>query len=100
MCGVWPAPLFRPLRRLFFSPPPPPPPARAEEHAGSTLHFVEDRLATLRKVVQDGRLADWNLYLVDWGYNTPEERAQAAAEGIRVISTEQFAKLLATGDAS
>ena len=70
------------------------------EHAGAQLHFVEDRLATLRKVAKDERLAAWNLYLVDWGYNTPEERAEAAAEGIAVINADQWGCLLATGAAA
>ncbi|KDO86210.1 hypothetical protein CISIN_1g024003mg [Citrus sinensis] len=49
------------------------------EHQGLRLHFVEDRLATLKNVIKEPELDGWNLYLVDWGYNTPKERAEAAS---------------------
>ncbi|BBN00152.1 hypothetical protein MPTK1_1g26820 [Marchantia polymorpha subsp. ruderalis] len=48
------------------------------EHQGLTLHFVEDRLATLRNVINDSELDKWNLYLASWGYNTESERSSAA----------------------
>ncbi|KAJ7548861.1 hypothetical protein O6H91_07G031000 [Diphasiastrum complanatum] len=48
------------------------------EHQGMTLHFVEDRLATLLNVIKDPELETWNLYLGTWGYNTSSERNQAA----------------------
>ncbi|MFS7932356.1 putative HAD-like superfamily protein [Helianthus anomalus] len=48
------------------------------EHQGLTLHFVEDRLATLKNVIKDPELNGWNLYLVDWGYNTQKDRDEAA----------------------
>ncbi|KAJ0582235.1 hypothetical protein HanHA300_Chr04g0149971 [Helianthus annuus] len=48
------------------------------EHQGLTLHFVEDRLATLKNVIKDPELNGWNLYLVDWGYNTQKDREEAA----------------------
>ena len=39
-------------------------------------------------------LAQWQLYLVDWGYNTPAERRQAAAsERIRVVDIGEFERL-------
>ena len=39
-------------------------------------------------------LAPWCLYLVDWGYNTPEERARAAAHPrIEVVGVERFRAL-------
>ncbi|XP_012083366.1 uncharacterized protein LOC105642967 isoform X2 [Jatropha curcas] len=34
------------------------------EHRGLTLHFVEDRLATLKNVIKEPELDGWNLYLV------------------------------------
>ncbi|XP_044493484.1 uncharacterized protein LOC123216896 isoform X1 [Mangifera indica] len=34
------------------------------EHQGLTLHFVEDRLATLKNVIKEPELDAWNLYLV------------------------------------
>ena len=33
----------------------------------------------------------WNLYLVDWGYNTEEERERARGnERIEVVGVERF----------
>jgi hypothetical protein len=38
----------------------------------------------------------WSLYLVDWGYNTPDERAAAAGNPrIELLSVPQFADLMA-----
>ncbi|EFJ53097.1 hypothetical protein VOLCADRAFT_101579 [Volvox carteri f. nagariensis] len=57
--------------------------------------FVEDKLSTLEKVARDPALSDWQLFLVDWGYNTPGERARAAAHpAITVIDKHQFKELL------
>jgi len=47
------------------------------------------------QVAKDPKLDQWELYLVDWGYNTVEERARAAQHPrIKVINTQQFAALL------
>lgn len=68
-------------------------------HPGNRYHFVEDKLSTLDKVCQAPSLAHWNLYLVDWGYNTAEERARAAGNPrIQVIDAGQFGKLLRDGE--
>ncbi|MFO7821648.1 MAG: HAD family hydrolase [Lentisphaeria bacterium] len=40
-------------------------------------HFVEDRLATLRRIEKVPALSGVRLYLCDWGYNTPEDREEA-----------------------
>ncbi|PRQ58180.1 hypothetical protein RchiOBHm_Chr1g0356441 [Rosa chinensis] len=55
------------------------------EHQGLKLPFVEDRLATLKNVIKEPELDGWSLYLGtllstlwDWGYNTEEERDEAA----------------------
>ncbi|KAG2493125.1 hypothetical protein HYH03_008552 [Edaphochlamys debaryana] len=65
------------------------------------LHFVDDRLDTLRAVqrAQGGQGGGrWRLYLADWGYNTPEERAVAAREpGVQVLSLPAFRELLRFG---
>ncbi|KAG1667581.1 hypothetical protein FOA52_014662 [Chlamydomonas sp. UWO 241] len=62
----------------------------------SALVFVEDKLSTLEKVCKDAALSDWQLYLVDWGYNTPAERARAAANPrIKVISVADFTAMMA-----
>ncbi|CAL5223568.1 g6103 [Coccomyxa viridis] len=48
------------------------------QHPDMTYHFVEDKLGTLEKVCKVDALSGWQLYLVDWGYNTAEERDRAA----------------------
>ncbi|PKA66423.1 hypothetical protein AXF42_Ash007121 [Apostasia shenzhenica] len=47
------------------------------QHQGLKLHFVEDRLATLKNVIKEPALDGWNLYLGRWGYNTEKERKEA-----------------------
>ena len=60
--------------------------------------FVEDKLSTLEKVCKASDLDDWELYLVDWGYNTASERARAAANPrIEVIGVDAFISLLRKG---
>ncbi|KAG2438890.1 hypothetical protein HYH02_010686 [Chlamydomonas schloesseri] len=67
--------------------------------ASTRLHFVDDRLDTLRAVAAVPELAArWKLYLADWGYNTAEEREAAAREpGVRVLSLPEFNELLRFG---
>ena len=50
-----------------------------EQHSSTTIHFVEDRFETLEAVVATPGLERVELYLVDWGYNTAEQRAKAAS---------------------
>ncbi len=65
------------------------------EHAGATFHFIEDRADTLHDVIARDALRAVRLYLVDWGYNTPAQRREAAATGrIRVVSLREFAGVL------
>ncbi|KAF8380208.1 hypothetical protein HHK36_027690 [Tetracentron sinense] len=65
------------------------------EHQGLTLHFVEDRLATLKNVIKDPELDGWNLYLGDWGYNTHKEREEAASiPRIHLLDLSDFSKKL------
>ncbi|KAJ4950952.1 hypothetical protein NE237_027784 [Protea cynaroides] len=65
------------------------------EHQGLTLHFVEDRLATLKNVIKVPELDGWNLYLGDWGYNTQKEREEAAAiPRINLLGLSDFSKKL------
>lgn len=62
-----------------------------QEFEGFSFHFVEDRLATLRNVIKTPQLDGWNLYLGTWGYNTPEERADAAAVArIHLVDLPEF----------
>jgi phosphoglycolate phosphatase-like HAD superfamily hydrolase len=69
-----------------------------EKHPGSECHFVEDKLSTLEKVSSLPHMEHWNLYLVDWGYNTVAERERAKRnERIRVITVEEFQQLAGLG---
>nr|KJB22341.1 hypothetical protein B456_004G042000 [Gossypium raimondii] len=65
------------------------------EHQGMKLHFVEDRLATLKNVIKEPELDGWNLYLGDWGYNTQKEREEAAnISRIQLLQLSDFSKKL------
>ncbi|XP_072071073.1 uncharacterized protein [Arachis hypogaea] len=65
------------------------------KHQGLTLHFVEDRIATLKNVIKEPELDQWNLYLGNWGYNTQKEREEAAAiPRIQVLELSDFSKKL------
>ncbi|XP_037423521.1 uncharacterized protein LOC119288004 isoform X2 [Triticum dicoccoides] len=65
------------------------------QHQGLTLHFIEDRLATLKNVMKEPALDKWNLYLVKWGYNTQKEREEAGAiPRIQLIDLPDFSKQL------
>ncbi|XP_019431713.1 PREDICTED: uncharacterized protein LOC109338832 [Lupinus angustifolius] len=65
------------------------------EHQELTLHFVEDRLATLKNVIKEPELDQWNLYLVDWGFNTQKEREEAAANPrVQLLELSDFSKKL------
>jgi phosphoglycolate phosphatase-like HAD superfamily hydrolase len=56
-----------------------------------TIWFIEDRLKTLQTVAAQTDLADVQLFLADWGYNTKGDRAQAQADPrITLLSLEQF----------
>ena len=48
------------------------------EFKTATLHFIEDRLEALESVIENPALQSLKLYLADWGYNTPQQRHQAA----------------------
>ncbi|KAL3135304.1 hypothetical protein ABBQ32_007501 [Trebouxia sp. C0010 RCD-2024] len=64
-----------------------------QRHPGTTYHFVEDKLGTLNKVCQVKELDHWMLYLVDWGYNTKQERAQAADNPrIHVVNHQELSQ--------
>ncbi|KAG1354869.1 hypothetical protein COCNU_07G009810 [Cocos nucifera] len=65
------------------------------EHDGLTLHFVEDRLATLKNVIKEPALDRWNLYLGRWGYNTQKEREEAQSiSRIHMLDLPDFSKKL------
>jgi hypothetical protein len=51
--------------------------ALLKKYPDSTIHFVEDRYETLVKIASIPALDAVKLYLVDWGYNTVEQREDA-----------------------
>lgn len=55
------------------------------------IWFVEDRMPTLRSVQQQADLEAVGLFLATWGYNTPAERDEAAADRrITPLTLPQF----------
>ncbi|ONM20532.1 hypothetical protein ZEAMMB73_Zm00001d005170 [Zea mays] len=65
------------------------------QHQGLKLHFIEDRLATLKNVIKEPALDNWNLYLVKWGYNTQKEREETEAiPRIQLIDLPDFSRQL------
>ncbi|CAI5494284.1 unnamed protein product [Closterium sp. Naga37s-1] len=61
------------------------------QHQGCSFHFVEDRLATLRNVISTPQLDGWHLYLGTWGYNTEQERQEAAqVHRIQIVDLPDF----------
>lgn len=66
----------------------------AQQHGDADYYFVEDKLSTLEKVASLDHLHNWKLFLVDWGYNTLQERERAAAnDRIEVIGINEFQQL-------
>lgn len=61
-----------------------------ERHPESQLIFVEDRLRTLQDMAFNPALVGVRRQLVDWGYNTVEDRESAVESGIELISREEF----------
>jgi hypothetical protein len=56
-----------------------------------TLWFVEDRLEALQHVTTHPDLADVQLFLATWGYNTPTVRAAAGRDGrVRALALDRF----------
>lgn len=50
------------------------------------------------QVAKHDGLRQWQLYLVDWGYNTEGERATAAAcDRIEVVDIDRFGQLAGVG---
>lgn len=69
------------------------------EHPSTTLHFVDDRLDTLKAVLRHPDLAArWKLYLASWGYCTASEvEAARLSPGVKVLQLPDFVELLKFG---
>lgn len=61
-----------------------------ERHGKHAIRLIEDRLPTLHGVLANEKLKTVDLQLVDWGYNTPEDRVSARTQGIKVIGLNEF----------
>lgn len=58
------------------------------------VHFVEDRVETLRRVLAEPALRSLRLYYAAWGYGTPGDLAWARGEPrVRVWELDQFLHL-------
>jgi phosphoglycolate phosphatase-like HAD superfamily hydrolase len=65
-----------------------------QDIAPRSVQFIEDRLKALELVAAQSDLADVQLILADWGYNTAAERDQAqASDRILSLSLEQLDRL-------
>ncbi|AKG23343.1 HAD family hydrolase [Calothrix sp. 336/3] len=61
--------------------------------AAENVWFVEDRLKTLQLVEQQTDLENMQLFLADWGYNTPSERVKAEKDPrVNLLSLKMFAE--------
>ncbi|MCU0523793.1 MAG: HAD family hydrolase [Elainella sp. Prado103] len=70
---------------------------KATRSATSIFWFVEDRLKTLEGVEQYPDLAEVELFLATWGYNTATERARIAPNSrIHCIGLDQFCQDFST----
>jgi phosphoglycolate phosphatase-like HAD superfamily hydrolase len=68
------------------------------KEGAARMIFVEDKLSTLIKVANDKRLTKWDLFFVDWGYNTEDERQVAKHDyRMKLIGKEEFCALLREG---
>ncbi len=60
------------------------------KHPDSELHFIEDRLPTLLKVLQNNELRKIKLFFADWGYNTIRDKSDAWNHTIESIDIHHF----------
>ena len=59
----------------------------------AALWFVEDLLKTLRSVQKQSDLEGIELFLADWGYNTPQTRESIVSDSrIRLLSLAEFSQ--------
>lgn len=64
-----------------------------KKHPQQIFYFVEDRLPTLFNVLANSTLNEIKLFLATWGYNTAEDKREAAIESkIQLIGLDDFLK--------
>jgi len=61
-----------------------------ERHGDTPICFVEDRLPTLLKVMDNAQLKAIQLQLADWGYNTAEDKELAQKKGLSLVVLPEF----------
>jgi len=64
-----------------------------EHHPDRRIHFVEDRLATLKRFLTQPDLAAVQLHLACWGYNTECERREAEDLSIHLLRALDLAEI-------
>jgi phosphoglycolate phosphatase-like HAD superfamily hydrolase len=67
-----------------------------ERHPGRQIHFVEDRLATLKRLLARTDLRPLRLHLACWGYNTHAERREAEHLDIHPLTRLSVAEITNT----
>jgi phosphoglycolate phosphatase-like HAD superfamily hydrolase len=70
--------------------------ALIDQHQPKEIHFVEDRYETLLGVMNTPGLERVKMYLVDWGYNTEEQRlaSMRLSPRIQLIGGSDFQSLI------
>ena len=64
------------------------------ENTKAIIHFVEDRLETLRRMEKLPALESVRLYLADWGFVLPASIAEAKNDSrLQIIALEDFTQL-------
>jgi phosphoglycolate phosphatase-like HAD superfamily hydrolase len=67
-----------------------------ERHPNNRVHLVEDRLATLKRVLPQPDLAAVRLHMACWGYNTESECREAGRLNIHLLSELDLEAILNT----
>jgi len=60
------------------------------KHVDQKIYFVEDMLPSLVKVINNSKLNTVKLFLALWGYNTAQEKVDAADKNIELINIDGF----------
>lgn len=64
-----------------------------ERHPDREIHMIEDRLATLKRLLAQPDMAAVQLHLACWGYNTEAERREAVRLKIHLLRALSFAEI-------
>lgn len=64
-----------------------------QQYPNKVIHFVEDRLPTLQRLLGLEALADVRLYLACWGYNSESDRNIAQGLEIELLQLSDLFKL-------